>query len=75
MQEEIGDEYEGMQIQVQESTVRISELLKEIENLKKESEAQSDEKEKLKVEIESFGVADKILRVSEHRIVSKLWGR
>ena len=75
MQEEIGDEYEGMQIQVQESTVRISELLKEIENLKKESEAQSDEKEKLKVEIESIGVADKISRVSEHRIVSKLWGR
>eukprot|EP00092_Neocalanus_flemingeri_P001893 GFUD01002020.1.p1 GENE.GFUD01002020.1~~GFUD01002020.1.p1 ORF type:complete len:4147 (-),score=1483.97 GFUD01002020.1:293-12733(-) len=38
MQEEIGDEFEGMQLQVVESTAQISELLKEIDSLKAESE-------------------------------------
>ena len=46
VQEEISDEYEAMQIQVQESSARITELLKEIDSLKKESAAQSEEKEK-----------------------------
>ena len=32
MQEEISDEYEAMQIQVQESSARIAELLKEMDS-------------------------------------------
>merc|ERR1712142_1043577 len=36
MQEEIGDEYESMQIQVQESSSKISELMEEIKQLKEE---------------------------------------
>merc|ERR1712002_148219 len=50
MQEEIGDEYEGMQIQVQESTARISELLKEIENIGVNAEKTENEELKQKID-------------------------
>jgi len=46
MQEEIGDEYEGMQLQVQESSSRITELLKEIDILKMESDSKINEVDK-----------------------------
>jgi len=48
MQEEIGDEYEGMQLQVQESTARISELVKEIDFLKMESDTKIEEDKQVK---------------------------
>merc|ERR1712115_621977 len=41
MQEEIGDEYESMQLQVQESSTKISELMDQIKQLKEESEPKS----------------------------------
>merc|ERR1711892_1367719 len=47
MQEEIGDEYEGMQLQVQESSSRIAELLEENSNLKKENESKTSEEESI----------------------------
>ena len=49
-QEEIGDEYESMQLQVQQSDARIAELVKQIETFKKQSEEKMEELEKLKQE-------------------------
>merc|ERR1712106_824923 len=47
IQEEIGDEYEGMQLQVQESSSRIAELLEENSNLKMENESKTSEEESI----------------------------
>merc|ERR1719410_3311274 len=51
MQEEIGDEYEAMQLQVQESSGRINELLKEIDELKKKMQEEiGDEYEAMQLQ-------------------------
>ena len=56
MQEEIGDEYESMQLQVQESSGRINELTKELDELKQQAVTKTDsnDTEELTMKIEEL---------------------
>merc|ERR1719206_54007 len=71
MQEEIGDEYESMQLQVQESSSKISELLDEINKLKEGAELRSSKDESFEdnknpeVTLEDEEMKEKVLRITE----------
>merc|ERR1712243_454852 len=71
MQEEIGDEYESMQLQVQESSSKISELLDEIKKLKEGAELRSSKDESFEdnknpeVTLEGEEIKEKVLRITE----------
>ena len=75
MQEEIGDEYETMQLQVQESAGRVTDLLKEIEALKEQlvSEGESSSKSnKAEVEV-SEKVAELTSELEQYRQTCNDW--
>ena len=64
MQEEIGDEYESMQLQVQESAGRVAELVKEIARLESEKKEQIASEGESSSQMEDVEVEEKVAELS-----------